>query len=141
MLATQGAGKRSEDDENLDCGDSERRDGDSVCSGCAWCDDSDSESGGDGDSERRDGDSVCSGCAWCDDSDSESGGDGDSECSDDDGDSEVGSEYGDCRSELSDDDFDPTSSGSGSAAVQGARFEQTASCRLRLRRLQRGTRR
>jgi hypothetical protein len=52
---------------------SERRDGDSVCSGCAWCDDSGSE--------RRDGDSVCSGCASCDDSGEESGGDGDSECS------------------------------------------------------------
>jgi hypothetical protein len=47
-------------------------------------------------------------------------------CSDDDGGSEVGSEYGDCGSEFSDDDLDPTSSGSGSAAVQGARFEQTA---------------
>ena len=47
-------------------------------------------------------------------------------CSDDDGGSEEGSEYGDCRSELGDDDSDPTSSGSGSAAVQGARFEQTA---------------
>ena len=45
-------------------------------------------------------------------------------CSDDDGGSEEGSEYGDCGSELSDDDLDPTSSGSGSA-VQGARFEQT----------------
>ena len=48
-------------------------------------------------------------------------------CSDDDGGSEEGSEYGDCRSVYSgDDDFDPASSGSGSAAVQGARFEQTA---------------
>jgi hypothetical protein len=74
-----------------------------------------------------------------DDGDSEDGSE-DGDCRSEEGSeygdcrSEEGSEYGDCRSELGDDDSDPTSSGSGSAAVQGARFEQTADTKRKRRK-------